>query len=318
MAADWTITEGDTEPVFYDELTYSNKEKVDLTGATVEFVMRSLTSGSPLSLTGSVEIIAATEGKLAYLPSAKDTAIAGAYMAQWRITFSGGETMTFPTVGYLSVEVQESLNAAPQQLISLEVAKQHIGIPANDHVNDSRLLRCIESVSVLIENMVGPIRLTQREEWHDGGNYFIQLRRRPSTAFGTTPVMKLIACIEYRGPIPYELSIIANPAFGSIYSVHLDELKGTVTRRTSGGGVMAFPAQSEAVQVFYQAGQEVVPANIQEAMLEAVKLNFVNTVAAGRGAMAASEEEQGPPLGFYLPRRCLELIRPQRRHPSIF
>jgi hypothetical protein len=319
MAADIVFKQGDTAPIIKETFLNAGNENYNIEGSSVVFQMRALTSSTPVKLTGTVAIISGSKGEVTYSPSAKDTEVPGSYMANWLVTFSSGARMTFPTTGYLSVEIQESIEATSEkQLVSLQLAKSHIGIPPNDHTNDAALLRCIESVGVLIENIVGPIRLIQREEWHDGGNYFIQLRKRPSTAFGTTPVMRLIAAVEYRGPIMYNLSVIQNPSYGSIYSCMLDSIQGTVTRRTSGGGVMAFPAQSQAVQVWYESGQEVVPPNIQEATLEAIKLNFSSAQATGPGAFARSEDETGPPMGFFLSRRVLEMIQPMRKHPSIY
>lgn len=315
---DWIISQSDTLPVFTDQLTFSNGEDVNLEGATVKFIMRSQIAQEPIKLTGTTAVTHAHEGKVSFTCSAKDSSIVGNYMANWHVTFSGGETMTFPTVGYSSVQVQENLTSpGGQQLVSLPDLKIHLNIPSNDRTQDARLIRWIEAVGPLVENICGPIRLIQREEWHNGGQYFIQLRKRPSTTFGTTPVMKLIACSEFKGPIEYNLSIIQDPAHGSIYSCFLEPLLGVVTRRTSGGGVMAFPPMAESVHVLYQAGQEVVPPNIYEAVLETAKLNWSSTMSVGRGAMALSEEEQGPPMGFYMSRRILELMAPNKRHPSI-
>lgn len=317
--ADFIWKQGDVLPIITDSLTYSNEESVNLEGAQVKFVMRALTAAEQVKLTGEAKITTAKEGKVSFTPSVSDTSTVGNYMANWVVTFAGGEQMTFPTAGYLWVEIEENLtHKGGQLLVSLPDVKDYLTIPANDRIHDQKLIRYIEAVGPIIENIVGPIRLIQREEWHNGGNYFIQLRRRPSTAFGTSPVIHLIACSEFRGPIEYPLSIIQDPAHGSIYSCFLEPLQGVVTRRTSGGGVMAFPPMAESVHVVYQAGQETVPANIYEATLELIRVNWSTTMAVGRGSMSlADENDTGPPLGYFVPRRVRELLAPMKKHPSI-
>src|SRR5207302_551749 len=123
MPADWTIVQGDTAPLFSDTLTYSNGEAVNLETAVVKFVMRSATSSEPVRLTGETSIIGVKTGKVAFRCSAQDTAVVGHYMANWVVTFAGGEQMTFPTVGYMWVTVQESLTSqSVPSLVSLPEA----------------------------------------------------------------------------------------------------------------------------------------------------------------------------------------------------
>ena len=317
--ADITIKQGDTAPSLQDALTYSDDSAVDLTGASLSFVMRALSASMPLTLTGTAAITAPALGEVAYTFSAADTAVAGQYMANWRVTFPDGAVMTFPTVGYLSVAVEENLTTAGgQQLVSLPDVKEYLAIDADDRSRDAKLIRFLEACRPLIENITGPIIPTVFEEWHTGGQTFITLRRRPSRALGTSPVLDLIACSEYRGPIEYPLKIVPDPAHGDLYSVHLDPRACTITRRTSGGGVMAFPAQPEGVRVTYRAGQLTVPANVYEATLELVRVNYQTTQQVGRGRRTVTDEQDtGPALGFFMPRRVRELLGPNQRAPGI-
>jgi hypothetical protein len=318
--ADYTVKQGDSAPSLTDTLTYSTGDAVDLTGATVKFVMRSMTSARPMTLTGAVSVPTPMAGHVQYTPSTDDTASAGMFMANWVVTFPDTSVMTFPTVGYLWVTVEENLTTVGgQQLVSLPDLKDYLNEAAVDRHGDAKLIRLIHAVRPVVERITGPILPQMFDEWHDGGQSFIQLRRTPSTGFGTTPILNLVGVDEYRGPAKYPLAIVADPAHGSIYSCMVDRL-GTVTRRTAGGGVTAFPAQSNAVHAIYQAGQSSVPPNVYEGTLELLRVNYQTTQQVGRGRLTVSDDldASGPPLGFFVPRRVRELLSPSRRAPSVF
>jgi hypothetical protein len=323
MPPDFTSKEGDALPVWSDTLSYSNGEAANLEGATVAFQMRSLLSERPLTLTGETKVITAKEGKVQFAPSAADTGEAGEYMASWLVTFSSGKRMTFPTTGYLWVQIEPSVGTVGGvQLVSVAQVHDYLDLPAQDRVHDYRLRTHIEAVKPLIEQMVGPMAEKVYDEWHEGGHATIALRHRPSYGFGTSPILNLMACSEYRGPIEYTLSIVSTPTQGSVYSTKAHEELGLIVRRTAGGGTYPFwrdpshPQQS--VHVVYAAGQEKIPPNVQLAALEAIRVNYRTTRGTGRGRETiADAEETGPPLGFFLPRRSLELLAPMRRHPAL-
>lgn len=224
-----------------------------------------------------------------------------------------------PTERLIVSEIIDSVDHGTDAplLVGLDELKDYLAIPAADHVHDLMLTRAIRTARPLIEAIVGPVIPVTATEWHDGGRPFVQLRRTPSTALGTTPILELVSCTEWVGSTGHELAIAANPGAASTYSVMLDEL-GTVTRRTSGGGISAFAGGPRSVQVTYATGQQEVPANVVDGTLELIRANYQTTRATGRGRMAPVDElEAGPPLGFYVPRRVRELLAPNRRHPSV-
>jgi hypothetical protein len=320
--ADFTIKQGDTGSLS-DTLSYVTSggavSPVVLTGASVQFMMRALASQQPLLLAGVTTVVDPATGAVMFTPAPQDTMVPGLYVASWIVTFGNGQQMTFPTVGYLTVSIEEGITSpGGAQLVGLPDVKDYLSIQANDRTHDAKLIRFIHAVRPLIENEVGPIIPKIFEEWHDGGQYFVQIRRRPSTGMGTTPILNLIGVDEYRGPVKYPLSIVQDPAHGSIYSVMMDPL-GQVVRRTVGGGVIGFPPMPQSVHVFYQAGQSSVPPNVYEAALEAVRVNYQTTQQVGRGRRTMADEQDitGAPLGFFLPRRVHELLSPNRRAPSI-
>jgi hypothetical protein len=315
--------QGDSGPPWIDHLSYSDGQAANLKGCVVQFVMRSLASRSPVSLTGRLEVPNPLAGSVLYSPSGTDTALAGDYMACWIVTYPSGEQMTFPTVGYRAVRIEPSLTAETQQLLSLPEVKDYLGIPQEDRAHDNRLLEHIQTVTALIENETGPIIPKVYDEWYDGGHPEIALRNRPSAGYGTTPVIELIEVTEYRGPIPYELIVAGSPAEGQIFSVQLDVRMGCITRRSAAGGVVPFwhnPQHGhQQIHVVYRAGQEQVPENVKMAAKEAIRVNYQTTQAVGRGRRTVADEEDVSQarLGFFMPRRCLELLAPTRRAPSI-
>lgn len=319
MPADFTIVEGDTQPVLTDKLTLANGEPAPLEGATIKLVLRSLTSPRPLTLTGVAAIINPKTAAVSYTFAAPDTVgRAGMYQGSWQVTLSGGTPMTFPTVGYLWIAIQESL-ATPggQQLVGLPDVKDYLDIDGADRSHDTKLLRFIRGVQPLIEGVTGPIVLQEFEEWFDGGSEVISLTHTPNRGRGTSPVLNLIAASEYRAAAEFPLQIVASPARGSMYSVMLNPRDGTITRRGPAGSTMPFYPGRDSIHAVYQAGQEHVPANVYEATLETVRLNYRSTQSTGKGKRAQADEENAKPLGYFLPQSVHRLLDPTRRHPSI-
>lgn len=109
MRADYTIRQGDTQPVFAQTLSYADNTPVNLTGATIDLIIRSLSAATPLLKTGVVTSPDRPNGKVQYRPSIQDTATPGPYLANWQITFADGTPMSFPTIGFLWVMIEEAL-----------------------------------------------------------------------------------------------------------------------------------------------------------------------------------------------------------------
>lgn len=313
--ADWKIKAGDTGPIFEDVLTLENGEVPDFTDATLALVMRSPTAAGPVTLTGAATFTSVSTGAVQFVPTLADTTDrAGQYIALWRVTLADDSTMSFPTEGYLSVSIEENLTVSAQQLVSLPEAKEYLGINSGDRHHDARLARFIHAARPTVENICGPIIPAEYVEWHTGGGPTLQVRRRPSSAYGTTPVLELTAVDEYLGSQLHELDIIDDPSTGSTYSCMIDSL-GTITRRVGGGGIGCF---SRDVRITYTAGQSVIPANVAEGTLEILRANWTQTRATGTGRMTvADDQDSGVPLHFFVPKRAAEMLAPNRRAPSI-
>jgi len=315
--ADWKVVAGDTEPLLYDQLEYANSEVVNLEGATVKFILRSLTAREPAPLSGEVVTVNAAEGKLYYAPSKADTSAPGNYLASWHVTFAGGEEQTFPTEGYLWLEVQPNLTTASTgMIVGLPEVLDRLQIPAQDRTQDAKLREWISAIGPLIEHVVGPITPRIYNEKFDGGSNIISLLHPPTFGYGTSPVLNILGASEFRGPIEYPLSLVANPVFGSIYSVEVNPQFGELTRRTAGGGVIAFMPGRNAVHVVYESSQAVIPGNVQMAAIETLRWWWQTTQPSGRGLMTAADAEVALPMTA-IPPHAMKMLAPQRVHPAI-
>ena len=286
---DFQWKQGDSAPAFVQTLTFADGSLVPLQGATVTFGMRSLTSSSALTLTGQASALNTT-GTVTYVPSTADTSSpSGDYAAEFYVVFPDTTRMTFPTDGFLWGRIEPSVATAPTLIVSLPEVKDHLGIKSTNRTLDAKLMGICQAIVPLIEEVVGPVAPRNFEEWHDGGCDLIELYSRPSSAFGMSPVMTLVAASEFRGPVEYPLSIVQNPAFGSIYSVFLDAQMGTLTRRSTGGSTIPFFPGRNAVHVIYQAGQAVVPFNVAFAAKEAIRVAYEWTQPTGTGSRTIAD-----------------------------
>lgn len=107
MAVDPDITfkQDDTWPPIRAILSDTNGP-IDLTGATVHFIMKGLT----VTVQGTCAIDNAAAGSVSYAWATGDLAVADDYNAEWEITFSNGKIETIPNDGYKIVRVKADLN----------------------------------------------------------------------------------------------------------------------------------------------------------------------------------------------------------------
>jgi len=321
MPADFTIVEGDDTPVLADTLKLSDSKPAPLEGATLAFTMRGLGT-QPLRLAGVPVITDVESGGVSFTFAPGDTiGRRGMYVASWDVTYASGQKQTFPTVGYLTIEIQPALGAAAAGgLVGLPEDLDRLSIPPSDRIHDAKLAEWIEALAPLVENHTGPIIPKVYDEWYGGGHTTISLRHKPSYGYGTKPVLTLMAASEYRGPIEYNLAIIANPTQGSIYSCQLNAELGEVVRRTAGGGVMPFWRDPEhgdqSVHIVYGAGQEGTPANVKMAAIETLKWWWDATQSMGRGAMTLADTGGARPM-VALPYHVEAMLAPTHRYPAL-
>lgn len=321
-SADLFIRAGDISPVLTDTIKDQNGNPYNLTGKTVTLTLRSLQSASATTLAGTVTVTNPTAGSVQFAWGANDTANAGAglYNAEWRVVTDG---YTYPNDGYRVISIEQRLDTAPQELVSVADCKDYGIIPSSDTSQDEKLFRFIAALRPVVEAITGPIIPQQFDEWHTGGHSWITLHHRPRTGYGTSPLLTVLACSEYNGPVEWPLSIVGSPDLGQIYSCMPEVRKGRVVRRTAGGGVQTFPYGPQAVHVIYEAGQSTVPPNVYEGTLELIRNNYQRTQQA-TGRM--SPYNQGPdtdedisPEGIargMVWGRALQYLSPTKKFPS--
>ena len=105
---DFVAKQLDAAPTWSDTLSYSNGTNPNLTAASVNFVMRSLTN-TAASINAAATIVNTLEGEVSFTPTALQTATAGDFIGSWVVTFSSGVVQTFPTVGYLDIVIEPSI-----------------------------------------------------------------------------------------------------------------------------------------------------------------------------------------------------------------
>jgi len=110
MADTIHLKRGDTAPPVEATLRYAaSGAPVDLTGASVLFVMRQPGADTP-KVQRAATIVDAVAGAVRFDWQAADTDTAGAYVAELQVTLPGGAVMTVPNGGYLTVKILEDLD----------------------------------------------------------------------------------------------------------------------------------------------------------------------------------------------------------------
>lgn len=82
---------------------------VDLTGATVKFLLKSTTAGAT-AFEGAATLDDAENGVVIYSPSGQFPTTAGTYEQEWEVTQSDGTVLTFPLTYKNKVVIIEDLN----------------------------------------------------------------------------------------------------------------------------------------------------------------------------------------------------------------
>jgi hypothetical protein len=99
------MVKNDLKPSVLATLKYADGTVVDLTGCTAEFHLK---QGDTVLIDKSAVILdPTTNGQVRYDWEAGETAYTGLCNAEFEITFSDGEKMTFPTKGDLEVVFRE-------------------------------------------------------------------------------------------------------------------------------------------------------------------------------------------------------------------
>jgi hypothetical protein len=113
MTADFTMKANDLAPSIQAALT-SNNSAVDLTNATVKFIMRPadtnfVPSAGSAKVNATGVVVNASGGIVRYDWVTGDTATPGNYVAEWQVTINA-KPETFPTLTYHSITIVADLD----------------------------------------------------------------------------------------------------------------------------------------------------------------------------------------------------------------
>jgi hypothetical protein len=110
--ADFNIKQNDTSPFKRVILTGADEANnpLNLTGASVKYIMRPQAAGSTVKVNAAAVIISATTPvTVEYRWVAADTDTIGWFIDEWQVTFAGGAVETFPNTRHGSVLVHDDL-----------------------------------------------------------------------------------------------------------------------------------------------------------------------------------------------------------------
>ena len=103
----FTIGRKDTSPSIQATLKDGAGTVVDLTSATVKFLMATKAASAYKVNANATIVGAATNGVVKYSFSATDTDTAGTFDASFRVTFASGLVETVPNAGRITVQVTD-------------------------------------------------------------------------------------------------------------------------------------------------------------------------------------------------------------------
>jgi hypothetical protein len=106
--ADYTIKAGDAGAAIGAVLADASGP-VDLSGASVRFVMADAQTGA-VKVAAAATITDAAAGAVSHTWAAADLDTAGSYLAEFEVTFGSGEIATFPSAGWITIEVVDDLD----------------------------------------------------------------------------------------------------------------------------------------------------------------------------------------------------------------
>lgn len=95
----------------YDIITYQCENEdgsfIDLTGSTVNFIMG---KKNKLVTNASAQITSAINGIVQYQLTEADTLVSGQFLAEFEVVFPNGTKKTFPSNGYITVNIGENID----------------------------------------------------------------------------------------------------------------------------------------------------------------------------------------------------------------
>jgi hypothetical protein len=101
------LKRNDTKDTIHYKITNADGTPVNLTGASIRFLMG---SGVTVISNDTASIVSATNGEVEYTLQDKDTLVSGTFKAEFEVTFSDGKVKTYPNNGYIMVNIQPNVD----------------------------------------------------------------------------------------------------------------------------------------------------------------------------------------------------------------
>lgn len=207
----------------------------------------------------------------------------------------------------------------PTDLVTLADVQTHLNWSTAQETQYGRPMdRFISATTAVVEAISGPVVIRSFDEWYTGGKQRIQLDNYPVTTI--TKVTE-----TYGAGVTWTLT--PEPVDGSgapldVYGYTVDLPMGILIRRMS-GVTATFAGGERNVHVVYSAGMCAatanVPSNIALAALELIRINWQpqqggNRPAVGNPELAVADAMK---MGFFVPNRVLEILRPNANRFAI-
>lgn len=105
MADLFFIKQNDRREALKRTLKDSAGAAINLTGATVKFIMKTTPTGTAKVNSAAVIVGPAVDGVVQYNWAAGDTDTAGLFLGEFEVAFADATKQTFPNDGYIEVRV---------------------------------------------------------------------------------------------------------------------------------------------------------------------------------------------------------------------
>lgn len=103
----FTIKKNDTSPAIRATLRNDDCSPINITGASVRFHM--IQHGVSAPKIDAAASVVSIGGVVEYSWTPQDTDTPGAYAAEFEVTYADGSVETFPSDGYIRVEIVEDV-----------------------------------------------------------------------------------------------------------------------------------------------------------------------------------------------------------------
>lgn len=115
----FNLKRNDTRPIIDYTLRDQSGAPVDLTGCSVFFIMAKYRNREVL-VNKEASIVDSSQGQVSYMFASEDTEQIGIMVAEFKVLFPDGSTETFPSSGYILINIEEDLGSGPIQVVVID------------------------------------------------------------------------------------------------------------------------------------------------------------------------------------------------------